>query len=179
MKTLRNLWSHLEYAPLSVQALLKGGPGEFPASLQLLVPIPTLWSEISASPRSSSISGSLRCTMKPLGLCVCACACNIIFLCISKFHVCNLPGCVLVLAHAAGVSLLRSDTVEGVVSLTSSPGEHLERCCDPLIRVLLDSGSQQVTDIEVAYISKIRMGLEIFTISCYCLTHIHNRNLDE
>lgn len=62
------------------------------------------------------------------------------------FHVCNLPGCVLVLAHATGVCLLGSDTVQGVVSVTGDPGEHLEWCCDPLIRVLLDSGSQQVTE---------------------------------
>lgn len=94
--------------------------------------------------------------MKPLFLCACAISsvlyCNVIFLCISKFslfplfHVCNLPSCVLVLAHATGVCLLRSDTVQGVVSMTGGPGEHLERCCNPLIRVLLDSGSQRVTD---------------------------------
>lgn len=51
----------------------------------------------------------------------------------------------LVLAHATGVCLLRSDAVMGVVSMTGDPGEHLKRCCDPLIRVLLDSDSQQVT----------------------------------
>ena len=71
---------------------------------------------------------------------------NIIFLCISKCDVCNLPSCVLILAHAAGVRLLCSDTVQGVVSLMGDPGEHLERCGDPLVRVLLDSGSRQVTE---------------------------------
>lgn len=68
---------------------------------------------------------------------------NIIFLCISKCHMCNLPSCVLFLAHATGVRLLRSDT--GVVSLTRDPSKHLERCCDLLIRVLLNSSSQQMT----------------------------------
>lgn len=58
---------------------------------------------------------------------------------------CNLPSCVLLLAHATGVRLLRSDTVQGVVSLTRDPSKHLERCCDPLIRVLLNSSSQQMT----------------------------------
>ncbi len=61
-----------------------------------------------------------------------------------KFNVCNLPRCVLVLAQVTGVCLFGSDTVEGVISLTGDPGEHLERCCDPLIRVLLDSGSYQM-----------------------------------
>lgn len=70
------------------------------------------------------------------------------------FYVCNLPGCVLVLAHATGVRLLRSDTVEGVVSVTGGPGEHLERCCDLLIRVSLDSGSQQVTEKNIVLVWK-------------------------
>lgn len=43
-KMLGSWWSHLEYAPLSLQALLEGVPAEFPASLQLLIPVPTLWS---------------------------------------------------------------------------------------------------------------------------------------
>lgn len=96
--------------------------------------------------------------MKPLFLCACAYIQVLYFTamlylsafpnlaCFPLSHVCNLPSCVLVLAHATGVRLLRSDTVQGVVSMTGGPGEHLERCCDPLIRVLLDSGSQQVTD---------------------------------
>lgn len=62
------------------------------------------------------------------------------------FCVCDLPSCVLVLSHATGVCLLCSDTVEGVVSMTGGPGKHLERCCHTLKRVLLDSGSQQVTE---------------------------------
>lgn len=58
----------------------------------------------------------------------------------------HLPSCVLLRAHVAGLHLLRSDTVQRVLLLTGDPGEHLERCCDPLIRMLLDSGLQ-MTDI--------------------------------
>lgn len=61
------------------------------------------------------------------------------------FCVCNLPSCVLILAHVTGVSVLRSDSIEGVVSMRSDPGEHRERCCEPLIGMLLDPGSQRVT----------------------------------
>lgn len=77
---------------------------------------------------------------------------NAIFLCASKcnlfalFCVCDLPGWVLILAHATGVIFLCSDTVKLAVSMRGGPGEHLERCCYTLIRVLLDSSSQQVTE---------------------------------
>lgn len=49
----------------------------------------------------------------------------------------------LILAHVAGVRLLRSHAVKSVVLVWRSPGEHLEWCCNALIRVLLNSGSQQ------------------------------------
>lgn len=81
--------------------------------------------------------------MKPSFLPVCAM--NSVFLCISKYHVCNLPRCVLFLAHVTGVHLLCSDTIQSVVSLGGDPSKHLERCCDPLIRVLQNSNSQQMT----------------------------------
>lgn len=40
---------------------------------------------------------------------------------------------------------LSSDTVKSVVSLTGDPSEYLKRCCDSLIRVLLNSSSQEIT----------------------------------
>lgn len=109
-------------------------------------------------------------------VCLCIHACvintvlysNIIFLCISKCDVCNLPGCVLVLAHAAGVRLLGSDTVQAVVSLMGDPGEHLERRGDPLIRVLLDSGSQQVTEKRSEYFCFTGMKVSPDTLQTVC-----------
>lgn len=142
------MWPHLEYAPLPVQALLRGGPGEFPTTLQLFIPVPTLWSEISGS-SSSSQSACFRCTLTPLFLPVGAI--NSVFLCISKYHACNLPSCVLFLAHVTGVHILCSDTIQGVVSLRGDPSKHLVRCCNPLIRVLQNSNSQQMTKEHVFY----------------------------
>lgn len=49
----------------------------------------------------------------------------------------------LVLAHVIGVCVLGFDTVEDVVSIRGRPGEHLKRCCEALIGVLLDSGAKK------------------------------------
>lgn len=86
----------------------------------------------------------------------------------------------LVLAHATGVCLLRSDTVEGVVSMRGDPGEHLERCCNPLIRMLLDSDSQQETENRVKrfmfYWDESVDKDQFHVISIIINTHVNYRN---
>jgi len=85
------------------------------------------------------------------------------FLCLCMHY--DLPSCVLVLAHSAGVSLLRSDAVQGVVSVGGDPGDHLERRRDTLVWVLLDSSSQQVIQDILGLLLTVRVIVKLSSLS--------------
>ena len=55
----------------------------------------------------------------------------------------DLSSCVHILPHAAGVGLLSSHTVQGVVSQGGCPGEHLEGRGYSLIGMPKDPDTQQ------------------------------------
>lgn len=118
-------WTYLEDLHLPVQALPKGVPGEFPAGLQLLVPVPTLWHQ-HHSQRHYYTSDVLHT-----------------FCFVFKLCAYDLASWVFFLAYRAGVHFLGSRTVQCVVYLWGDPSKHLERCCSPLIKVLQSSISQQ------------------------------------
>lgn len=83
--------------------------------------------------------------------------------------VCNLPGCVLVLAQVTSLCVLRSDTVEGVFSMRGRPGEHLKRRCEALVRVLLDSGTKQETEY-IFLLTSLNMRVIIYFLPDSLLT---------
>lgn len=64
-----------------------------------------------------------------------------------KFSAYNLPSWVLFLAYMADMCFLGTHTIQGVVSFRGDPSKHLERCCCPLIKVLLNSIFEQMIDV--------------------------------